>query len=57
MGPRGNFRGVSVLAAASRRGQPGPYQLQAAIVASHATALAADSTDWARIAELYEQLL
>jgi RNA polymerase sigma-70 factor, ECF subfamily len=48
--------GVSVLAAALRRGQPGPYQVQAAIAACHATAAAAPDTDWAQIAALYEQL-
>ena len=48
--------GVSVLAGALRRGRPGPYQIQAAIAACHATALAAADTDWAQIAGLYEQL-
>jgi RNA polymerase sigma factor (sigma-70 family) len=32
---------------------PGPYTLQAAIAACHARALAAEDTDWARIAALY----
>jgi RNA polymerase sigma-70 factor (ECF subfamily) len=48
--------GVAVLDAARRRDQPGPYQLQAAIAACHAAAPAAADTDWARIAELYEEL-
>src|SRR5579862_6436363 len=48
--------GVSVLGGALRRGQPGPYQIQAAIAACHATALAAADTDWAQVAGLYEQL-
>ena len=48
--------GVSVLAGALRRGRAGPYQIQAAIAACHATALAAADTDWAQIAGLYEQL-
>ncbi len=48
--------GVAVLAGALRRGRPGPYQIQAAIAACHATALAAADTDWAQIAGLYEQL-
>jgi RNA polymerase sigma-70 factor, ECF subfamily len=48
--------GVAVLASALRRGRPGPYQIQAAIAACHATALAAADTDWAQIAGLYEQL-
>ncbi|HEX2821519.1 MAG TPA: RNA polymerase sigma factor [Streptosporangiaceae bacterium] len=48
--------GVSVLDDALRRGQPGPYQVQAAIAACHATAPTAASTDWPRIAALYRQL-
>ena len=48
--------GVAVLDATRRRDQPGPYQLQAAIAACHATAPAAADTDWARIAELYGEL-
>lgn len=35
---------------------PGPFTLQAAIAACHARALDAESTDWPRIASLYEQL-
>jgi len=49
--------GVTVLEAALRQGRPGPYQVQAAIAACHATAATADQTDWAQIAALYEQLL
>jgi RNA polymerase sigma-70 factor, ECF subfamily len=48
--------GVAVLEAALRQGQPGPYQIQAAIAACHATAATAESTDWAQIAWLYGQL-
>jgi RNA polymerase sigma-70 factor, ECF subfamily len=48
--------GVSLLTGALRRGQPGPYQVQAAIAACHATATTAEETDWAQIADLYEQL-
>jgi RNA polymerase sigma-70 factor (ECF subfamily) len=48
--------GVSVLDRALRRRQPGPYQVQAAIAACHATAATAADTDWAQIAALYEQL-
>ena len=48
--------GVEVLEAALRRGRPGPYQVQAAIAACHATAPAADRTDWPQIAALYGQL-
>jgi RNA polymerase sigma-70 factor, ECF subfamily len=48
--------GTSVLRAALRGGNPGPYQLQAAIAACHATAPTAADTDWAQIARLYSQL-
>jgi RNA polymerase sigma-70 factor (ECF subfamily) len=48
--------GVAVLGGALRRGQPGVYQIQAAIAACHATAATAADTDWAQIARLYEQL-
>jgi RNA polymerase sigma-70 factor, ECF subfamily len=48
--------GDRVLEAALRRGRPGPYQLQAAIAACHATAPDAAATDWAQIALLYRQL-
>ncbi|WP_326955641.1 RNA polymerase sigma factor [Amycolatopsis sp. NBC_01286] len=46
--------GVAVLDEALALGRPGPYQLQAAIAACHATASRAADTDWARIARLYE---
>src|SRR5690348_2862307 len=45
--------GVAVLDAALRRNRPGPYQVQAAIAACHATAADAAATDWAEIAALY----
>jgi RNA polymerase sigma-70 factor (ECF subfamily) len=48
--------GVDLLDGALRRGQPGPYQVQAAIAACHATATEAADTDWAQIAALYGQL-
>jgi RNA polymerase sigma-70 factor (ECF subfamily) len=48
--------GVSLLEHALRRGRPGPYQIQAAIAACHATAPTADRTDWPQIAALYGQL-
>jgi RNA polymerase sigma-70 factor, ECF subfamily len=48
--------GVRQLEAALRRGRPGPYQVQAAIAACHATAPTAAATDWAQIAALYGQL-
>ena len=40
-----------------RRGQPGPYQIQAAINAVHSDAPAAAATDWDQILQLYDQLL
>ena len=49
--------GVAILGDALRRGRPGPYQIQAAIAACHATAPSADRTDWPQIAALYGQLL
>ena len=49
--------GVAVLEAALRRWRPGPYQIQAAIAACHATAPTADATDWPQIAALYERLV
>jgi RNA polymerase sigma-70 factor (ECF subfamily) len=48
--------GVELLEAALRRRRPGPYQLQAAIAACHATATDATATDWAQIAALYGEL-
>ncbi|HEY6592536.1 MAG TPA: sigma-70 family RNA polymerase sigma factor [Asanoa sp.] len=47
---------VSMLDAALRRGRPGPFQVQAAIAACHATASDAAATDWRQIAGLYGQL-
>ncbi|MGO9193809.1 MAG: RNA polymerase sigma factor [Streptosporangiaceae bacterium] len=49
--------GVAILEAALRRRRPGPYQIQAAIAACHATAATAAQTDWAQIAALYERLV
>jgi RNA polymerase sigma-70 factor (ECF subfamily) len=46
----------TLLDGAVRRRRPGPYQLQAAIAACHATAPAAAATDWAEIATLCERL-
>jgi RNA polymerase sigma-70 factor (ECF subfamily) len=48
--------GVGVLNAALRHDRVGPYQLQAAIAACHATAAHATDTDWAQIAQLYGRL-
>jgi RNA polymerase sigma-70 factor (ECF subfamily) len=48
--------GVAVLDAALARREPGPYQIQAAIAACHATAPTAEATDWPQIAALYGEL-
>ncbi|GAA1544275.1 RNA polymerase sigma factor [Kribbella lupini] len=48
--------GTDLLDAALTRRQPGPYQIQAAIAACHATAPTAADTDWPQIAALYAQL-
>ena len=48
--------GAGLVEAALRRGRPGPYQLQAAIAACHATVRDAAGTDWAEIALLYGEL-
>jgi RNA polymerase sigma-70 factor, ECF subfamily len=40
-----------------RRGQPGPYQVQAAIAAVHSDAPTAADTDWAQVLQLYDLLL
>ena len=50
-------RGLAALAAAQALpGTPGPYELQAAIAACHASARTAQATDWAAIARIYETL-
>src|SRR5450432_4417316 len=49
--------GVRLLEGALRQRSPGPYQLQAAIAATHAQAERAPDTDWAQIAALYGQLV
>jgi RNA polymerase sigma-70 factor, ECF subfamily len=48
--------GVGLLEAALRCRRPGPYQIQAAIVACHATAEDVADTDWEQIAALYGRL-
>ena len=45
------------LESALRRGEPGPYQVQAAIAACHATAARHADTDWPQIVRLYDELL
>lgn len=44
------------LVAALRRGQPGSYQVQAAMAGLHATAPSFGETDWVQIAGLYNTL-
>jgi RNA polymerase sigma-70 factor (ECF subfamily) len=46
-----------LLTHAIRQQQPGPYQLQAAIVACHAEAARWEDTDWEQIVLLYDMLL
>jgi RNA polymerase sigma factor (sigma-70 family) len=46
-----------LLARAAKQHQPGPYQLQAAIVACHAEAECWEDTDWEQIVLLYDMLL
>lgn len=48
--------GEALLEKAMRHRRPGPYQVQAAIAALHATAESADATDWAQIDLLYAGL-
>jgi RNA polymerase sigma-70 factor (ECF subfamily) len=47
---------VEILERALRRSRPGPYQVQAAIAACHATAPDASATGWNEIAGLYAEL-
>jgi RNA polymerase sigma-70 factor, ECF subfamily len=49
--------GQAVVRQCLRRGQPGPYQVQAAISAVHSDAPTAAATDWRQILQLYDQLL
>ena len=46
--------GQAIVRACVRRGEPGPYQIQAAINAVHSDG---PPTDWAQIVQLYDQLL
>jgi RNA polymerase sigma factor (sigma-70 family) len=48
---------VALLIRAARQRRPGPYQLQAAIVACHAEAKRWEDTDWEQIVVLYDMLL
>jgi RNA polymerase sigma factor (sigma-70 family) len=49
-------RGLDALARAEALGGNGPYVLQAALAACHASAHRAADTDWSRIAALYDRL-
>jgi len=48
---------IGLLTRAARQHRPGPYQLQAAIVACHAEAGRWEDTDWEQIVLLYDMLL
>jgi RNA polymerase sigma-70 factor (ECF subfamily) len=48
--------GAALVGRALQMGNPGPYQLQAAIAALHDRADTPDATDWPQIAGLYEEL-
>ena len=51
-------RGLAALRRAEALGgEPGPYQLQAAVAACHARAQRPGDTDWARVARLYARLI
>lgn len=49
--------GLDLVRESLRRDQPGPYQLQAAIQAVHASAASAQDTSWWQVVALYDQLL
>lgn len=48
--------GIALLDAALAAGAPGPYQIEAAISATHCRAKTAGETDWSEIAGLYQLL-
>ena len=48
--------GTAILERALRRRRAGPFQIQAAIAACHATAPVAEQTDWPQIVGLYTEL-
>ncbi len=48
--------GHAIVRASIRRGQPGPFQLQAAIQAVHCDADSFQATDWPQIVALYDHL-
>lgn len=49
--------GLVLIEKALRRGQVGPFQLQAAISAIHSEAPSADATDWTEITMIYDRLM
>ncbi len=49
--------GLEILNAVLPRGNPGPYQLQAAVAALHDEAATFPETDWPQILALYDRLL
>jgi RNA polymerase sigma-70 factor (ECF subfamily) len=48
--------GLALIDKAMRNNRPGPYQVQAAIAATHARAVRPEETDWAQIDALYAAL-
>ncbi|MEI9981892.1 MAG: hypothetical protein WDN69_00935 [Aliidongia sp.] len=48
--------GLALIDKAMRHNRPGPYQIQAAIAASHARASRPEDVDWAQIDHLYAAL-
>ena len=48
--------GHAIVRACIRRGQPGPFQLQAAVQAVHCHADSFEATDWPQIVALYDHL-
>jgi RNA polymerase sigma-70 factor (ECF subfamily) len=49
--------GQGIVRRCLRRGQPGPYQIQAAINAVHSDAATAADTEWDQVLLLYDQLM
>jgi RNA polymerase sigma-70 factor (ECF subfamily) len=49
--------GQAIVRQCLRRGQPGAYQIQAAINAVHSDARSVGATDWRQILQLYDQLM
>ncbi|HEY5761011.1 MAG TPA: RNA polymerase sigma factor [Steroidobacter sp.] len=55
--PAATVEGLRLVQRCLRLDRPGPYQIQAAINATHALASSTTETDWAQIVRLYDQLL